>query len=418
MLLLVTAALAFDSETQPVALHDAAELFTSAELSSGYLPSGSPLAVEFRLEALGGGEVFMEGQGDVTWPTPLSLTFTGDPGSGIFMLDASIDAVTTVLVDLSDYGYSDTFEIDRRSLTMDGATFFDPFVMETQLSVTDVPQSLQVIDYSYDIFGGIASLNFDADLNLEVNTTFEGAGWTVNDDTTIQAENEQVVLEPDGEPDFVVAGVYRALWSANMAAVFTPAIEVCASFVGCIEVASFEVPVDIITESFEQDMPLERYAFPMPLLVTDVESGDFGEVEVGDLANLEVPLVDEGNLEAYGTASIVGGDGAFTVYPPTFNALPGTEDGLVVTFEPPAEGDLTATLVLESNDPANPTLEIPLTGTGFVPESDNTDNLGESDGDEIKADVTGCGCSGSGGVAPGIAGLLLGVALLGWRRRA
>lgn len=416
MLLLVAAASAYDSETQAVRLQDAAELFTAAEFSSGYLPSGSPVAVEFRLEALGGAEVYMEGDADVTWPDALTLAFTGEPESGIYVLDASLDAVTTVLVDLSDYGYYDTFEIDRRSLTMDGATFFDPFVMDTRLEVTDVPESLQVIDYSYDVFGGIASLNFTADLSLVVTAGFEGVQWAVNEGT-ITTENEAALLEPSRTADFDVHGIFRALWDANMAAVFTPAIEVCASFVGCIEVASFEVPVDVISDSFEQDMPAEDYVFPMPLLAPGISDGDLGDVEVGTLATLNVPLANDGNLDAYGTATLVG-DPSFSVYPDTFNALPGTEDGLVVSFSPTFAGEATATLVLESNDPSLPTIEIPIVANGVDPESQGEDIPGNSDEEEIKADVTGCGCSGGGSGAPGLVGALVAAALLGRRRRA
>lgn len=416
LLALVTAALAFDSEPQPVLLQDDAELFTTAEMATGYWPSGSPLAVEFRIEAIGGAAVSMEGEGNVGWPDPVSLFFTGEPGSGIYILEASLDAVTTVLVDLSDYGYYDTFEIDRRSLTMDGATFFDPFTLDTRLEVTDVPEALQVINYSYDIFGGVASLNFTADLALVVTTGFEGVQWAVNEGTIV-AENEAVLLQPERAPSFQVDGVFRALWDGRMDFVFTPTITVCATFVGCIDVATFDLPFELVSDSFEQDMPLAVYDFPMPLLAPGLTSGDFGEVELGTIATLEVPLANEGLLDAYGTATVQGG-ADFTVYPGTFNAVPGTEDGVVVTFAPTAEGDQSATLVLVSNDPSYPVLEIPLTAKGYDPAAESDpDGNGEVQ-EEIKADVNTCGCNGAGAAGPGLVGAMAALALVLRRRRA
>ena len=128
MLILVASAYAFESEPVDVLLRDEADLFTNVEVSTGFIPSDSPLQVEFRVEANGGAGVEMEGEGSLWWPEALTLDFTGKPGSGIYLLDASIDAVATVRMDL--WGYTDDFEIDRRSIFMDGATFFDPFVMD------------------------------------------------------------------------------------------------------------------------------------------------------------------------------------------------------------------------------------------------------------------------------------------------
>lgn len=126
MLLLDGLAWAYESEAQPVRLADEVELFSSAEFTTGRLPADSPVQVEFRVEANGGAGVGMDGEGALTWPDALTLLFTGEPGSGILVLDASLDAVTEVTIDLSDYGYEGTFEIDRRSLAMDAGTFSIP----------------------------------------------------------------------------------------------------------------------------------------------------------------------------------------------------------------------------------------------------------------------------------------------------
>jgi MYXO-CTERM domain-containing protein len=418
MLLLVPAAFAFDSDPAPVVLEDEAELFTNTEYSTGTLPSGSPIGVEFAIEANGGAAVTMEGEGALSWPDALTLEFTGAEGSGIYLLDASLDAVTTVNVDLSDYGYSGSFEIDRRTLTMDGATFFDPFVLpgapDERVEVVDTSAGTQLIQYSYDIFGGVASLEFTADMTPTFTAGFEGVQWTAGE-ATITAEDQPVTLTPEREPDFDVDGVFTAAWDARFDLVFTPTLSVCASFVGCIDVASFDIPVQIASDSFDQDFPPDTYSFPLPLLEPGIESGDFGTIAPGEVSNLQVPLEDVGDLAVYGTATIEG-TGEFSVYPDQFNALPGTTDGVVVTFAPTAEGEQTADLILTSNDPSIPTLTIPLVGNAESPNTDNGSDVGGDD-DKISAAATTCGCESTSPVSSAWAALG-GLALLIRRRRA
>jgi MYXO-CTERM domain-containing protein len=107
-------------------------------------------------------------------------------------------------------------------------------------------------------------------------------------------------------------------------------------------------------------------------------------------------------------------------------AAPGTTDGLVLTFEPQASGDFDGTLVLESNDPMLPRIEIQVIGTAVDPdESDpngdggtNEDPDGRAKPTVIESEIQGCGCASTradrtGGAllgAIGLAGLL-------WRRR-
>ena len=179
-LLCSSLAFAYDSEPQAVSLLDRAELFTNAELSTGFLPADSPLQVEFRIDALGGADVEMEGEGNMSWPDALALSFAGEPGSGMYILDASLNAVTTVRVDIDVY--SGDFEIDRRSFTMNGATFFDPFAFADRVEVVDTTDSTQLIYYSYEIFAGV-SLDFTADMTPLVTAGFEGVEWTVNEAT-------------------------------------------------------------------------------------------------------------------------------------------------------------------------------------------------------------------------------------------
>ena len=93
-------------------------------------------------------------------------------------------------------------------------------------------------------------------------------------------------------------------------------------------------------------------------------------------------------------------------------ASTGNTDGVVVTFEPTSSGVATAMLVLETNDPVHPILEIPIVGNGAV------DPIEEGpDGNDLvpgSGAIQTCGCSQSSG-APALLLPLLG--LLALRRR-
>jgi MYXO-CTERM domain-containing protein len=420
MLLLVPLSFAFESEPADVLLQDEAELFTNVEYSTGVLPSGSPVGVQFRIAANGGAAVEMEGEGALWWPEALTVGFTGEPGSGIYLLDASLGAVAEIIVDFSDYGYEGTFEIDRRDIFMDGATFFDPFVMggadQDRVEVIDEGAGTELINYSYPLFE-IIQINFTADMTPTFTAGFQGITWSVNEGV-ISAEGAPAALTPERAADFVVDGVFTGQWDARFDLVFTPTISVYAPFVGEIEIASFDIPVEIASDEFYQDFPAQSYTFPLPLIDPGLDAGDFGDVQPGSLSNLEVPIGNVGNLAVYGDAAIEG-NGEFSVYPTQFNALPGTTDGLVVTFAPTVDGPQTANLVLTSNDPSYPTLTIPLSGNGVSPDTDNLPDDVSGDDDNVKSEeIGGCGCRTDGGTPTALAALAAAALLAKRRRRA
>ncbi|MDP2309552.1 MAG: MYXO-CTERM sorting domain-containing protein [Pseudomonadota bacterium] len=418
MLILVSSALAFESEPVDVLLQDQSELFTNVEVSTGFVPSGSPLQVEFRIEANGGAGVEMEGEGSLWWPEALTLDFTGKPGSGIYLLDASIDAVATVRVDL--WGtYTDDFEVDRRSIYMDGATFFDPFVMDgavdDRVEVIDSAAGTELLNYAFDIFLGV-SLQFTADMTPTFTAGFEGVQWAVNEGT-ILAEGAPATMAPERAPDYLVESVFTALWDARFDLIFTPTISVCAPVYGCFDVLTFDIPLELLSDSFEQDFPPALYTFPLPLLEPGLSAGDLGTILPGTISNLEVPLTNVGNLPVFGDATIEG-DGEFSVYPTQFNANPGTTDGLVITFAPTVDGPQTATLVLTSNDPSIPMLTIPLTGNAETPANPGEDDVPGEEQVVVTEEIGGCGCDTPGSPATGALGALAAAALLVRRRRA
>jgi MYXO-CTERM domain-containing protein len=176
-------------------------------------------------------------------------------------------------------------------------------------------------------------------------------------------------------------------------------------------------------DDFEQAFPVTALTFPLPVLETEVESYDFGEVLVGSVANLELPISNGGQLDLEGTVGHLGSPW-FSSYPEYFLAGPGREDGVVVTFSPEGEGPVSATLLLESNDPLVPIREIELTGVGLLPEEESgveggggvQEEGGTSDGVSEETKVGGCGCSSAPQNWSGGLGALMALGLLRRRR--
>ena len=409
---LAAVALAHESESQPVLLVDEAPVFDNVSFTTGVIPSGSPVGVEFSIGSRGGTTVRMEGDAFLSWPEDVTFSTEGEEGKGYFELDASLDAITSIVVDLSSYGGpSGSFEIDHRSLLMDGRALFDPFALEgstnPRVEIEDTTDSLQLISYSYEIFAGV-SLDFYADMTPTITVGFEGVQWLANEGVITQ-ENTPVTITPAQGADFIVDSVFRGAYDGTIALVFAPQISVSAPFLGTIPLVSFEYPLELITDAFEQDFKPTSYTFPMPELEPGSDSEDFGEVEVSLMRTVNLPIKSIGNLALTGSAAIEG-DAAFTVFPTQFNANPGTEDGLVVTFAPSEVGAAVAELVLTSNDPGYPDIRVALTGEGV--ESDQGYDVGE----DIVASTSGCGCDSGSAPWPALALSLGALAVLGRRR--
>ncbi|MEO0606294.1 MAG: choice-of-anchor D domain-containing protein, partial [Myxococcota bacterium] len=124
-------------------------------------------------------------------------------------------------------------------------------------------------------------------------------------------------------------------------------------------------------------------SIPTPTISVLPDALDFGEVVAADQVGAEpenqqatAPLF----VENTGRADLVwaltlDGDGLAVLDPVTAEAVttlggtlePGDDLTLDVAFAPPTLGDAAATLVVTSNDPDRPAVEVPLTGVGRVP---------------------------------------------------
>lgn len=412
----------FSSEPIEFVLEDTVELYNSSEFSTGWVPAGSPLAVQFEIASEGGAWVGMDGVGSMTWPNALTLQLLGEPGTGEILVDAELAAVTSLRFDVAGYAWEE--ELDRRGITVEGETVFDPFLLSgtspDRAIVEFEGNRTQLIDYAFDVFTGV-SLEFSVDMGPEALTTFEGVHWWTEEGAVAQ-EAALMEVEPLGLGLQTTDTTYVGRWQSNLDLVLNPVFSVCVSLIGCWDLVDLDVPIPLAFEDFEAEFEPTYLEFPLPLLeLPDGLEYDLGEVAVGASVNQQVAIVNGGELNLEGNAGLTGST-FFTSYPEYFLAGPYTEDGVVVTFAPEEEGTFNATLVLDSNDPLQPLTEIRFTGVAVDPDADAEDPETEGAGGEAKPVIieseVGCGCGTTGAPAwPGLLAFAAGGFVMVRRRR-
>jgi hypothetical protein len=111
-------------------------------------------------------------------------------------------------------------------------------------------------------------------------------------------------------------------------------------------------------------------ATPVPALTIEPTSYDYGDVFDGAAAGRMFEVRNDGTATLSVTmTSLVGADAAaFSIDTGggPFALGPGEARDLEITFRPPAAGPVSASFRLESNDPDEPSLDVPLSGNGVA----------------------------------------------------
>jgi uncharacterized protein (TIGR03382 family) len=413
VLWLISPALAYDSDPADLALDDDVDVFAAADFDTGPLPVDSPLYIRIYVASEGGASTAMDATSTLGWPDALTHRITAVPNTGLFGLLTDITMGAEVGFDV--FGYTGTIPVWSQNLTMYGDTSFDGLLLPDSatpsVGLETTGTGIDPITYTFSIYTGV-DLNVTLEVFPKAKATFAGEKITTDDGvapTVLVSESatESFAVHEDDPGNLALESTYSGWMDAELDVDFKPSLEICVVVVGCITVAEFDVPVPLIASHLKRDFTPAIYDHPLPSLLPPITNHDFGDVDVDTTNNLEIALKNVGRLDLEGTATI-DGDAAFTVFPEYFSASADNTDGLVVTFTPTDAGQHTAKLVLTSNDPLRPTIEIPLSGVAADPNTDQG-------GDVITEEVKTCGCASPGSVAPWPA-LLLGLLLL--RRRA
>ncbi len=399
-------AFAYGTDPIPLVLEDEVAVMEGAAYETGYLPSGSPVMVNFAIEAEQIAQVEMGAQAWLEWPEAVTLIWESVPETGFLFLIGELSTVVYLKLDL--WGYEGEWELDRQSIEVRTEAAFDPLVLSDSVpdyvSIDEEGQGTTVISYEFTVLE-VVDIILDVDLAATMATTFAGIEINHGDQTQL-LEAESVVLDVPDNGYIEVDSTYVGAWESAMEILIQPGVEVCVAVLGCYEWDDvFDIPVDMGSNSLEAPFDTLEYEFLLPVMTPPDESYDFGEVYVDTLANWNVEIINGGVELLMGEAGVTGSE-YFAVYPDFVLADAESYDGMVVTFGPESAGEFSATLLLATNDPSNPTYSIALTGIGI----EEADEVIET----IPAEV-GCGCASSQRTASPL--WLLGLAAMALLRR-
>lgn len=404
-LLISGVALADTSEPQHFQVEDTINLWEYTTADTGWWPASGFAQVRFFVEANGTTSVKMEGDSHLEWDdSGMALHLVGEPGSGVIDLDVELSFemqvalefdVLTMSVDWSDtvkeesVRFTDRQEFDSWNFSEDGWV------------TTGAPEgAIEVFRVGLSPVPGV-DLNVLSHLEPTLNAKYQ----TARIDTeygSIASATEGLAVEPVADQAALpVTATILQSWQSEMILEMRSGVEVCVDVVGCFDELAIDSPFDTLTESLEQPFEPVSISHPLPVLNTETESINFGDVLVGNAGVHELYLDNPGELTMLADASI-DGDDAFRTFPDSVTAAPEGNDGIVIIYEPSSEGEHRADLVFASNDPARPELRIELLGTAIpLPaETEEADtgvaDTAESDGLDGEADKSeggGCACS-------------------------
>jgi len=416
------------SETQHFQVEDTINLWEYTTADTGWWPASGFAQVRFFVEANGTTSVKMEGDSHLEWDdSGMALQLVGEPGSGVIDLDVELSFemqvalefdVLTMSVDWSDtvkeesVRFTDRQEFDSWNFSEDGWV------------TTGAPEgAIEVFRVGLSPVPGV-DLNVLSHLEPTLNAKYQ----TARIDTehgSIASATEYLAIEPVADqPALPVTATILQSWQSEMILEMRSGVEVCVDVIGCFDELAIDSPFDTLVESLEQPFEPVSLSHPLPVLNTETDPIDFGDVLVGNAGVHELYLDNPGQLTMLADASI-DGDDAFRTFPDSVTASPESNDGIVIIYEPSIEGEHSADLVFASNDPARPELRIELLGTAIPMPTDSIDtdtgvaDNAESDdleGEAEKPDKAGCPCAAS--PAPNrLWSLLIPLSVLMLRRR-
>ena len=404
-LLLPATAVATDWSSDPQELHfgNTDPVFDVLDFDTGYLPSfGSPISVRFHITPSGGVLTDMDVESRLEWPDALQHVIVGVPGSGWFGVDADIEIEAEVHIDIFGL-WTGSVNLWSENLEMlQGAAFDPPLLGEAVEGTANNQNLVPPFEYGITVFVGLEVV-LSLAVYPELSTSLEGVQITTDGpvDSVYQLSNNspQTLGMPGDRPaELPLTSTYWAQQSTVLSLVLEPAVSL-DTLLGDFDLLSFPIAIPFVDSSELRSFEAVDYSHPLPATGPLEEAHDFGDVPLGTLVNLELPIENVGLMGLEGTIRI-DGDGAFSVYPDTLYAQPGAEDGVVISFAPNAPGIRAAELVFESNDPGAAVQVIQLVGNGWTdpPADEPTEDTPGADltTQAGSADLQTCGCSGSG----------------------
>ncbi len=338
LVLAPSTAFAWESESQPVSFTDDYDVFNSVEYTTGVLPNGSPVGVRFTIDTDGGVAAEVDAVSQLSWPEAVVHELTAAEGNA-FTLFTTLTADASVVVDL--WGYTGTWSIMSESIEFEGESNFDSLLLPGGEVESATVEALDVVldtfEYEIEIYAGV-SIALYLDIFPLVTSTLRGLHIDTADTSIATADATAVLPLPNGDDgEMELESTYTGEYHSTLDAVFLPQIALCAPFVGCYNVAEFEVPFNVVDTIEQRTFEESEYTHPLPVLGELDNSVDVGEFLVGDGDTVVISLDSIGMMTVEGTVSVEGE--GFQVFSDDFQADPGGSDEIVVEFEAPGVGE-------------------------------------------------------------------------------
>jgi hypothetical protein len=145
-------------------------------------------------------------------------------------------------------------------------------------------------------------------------------------------------------------------------------VEVLFSSIG-LDLGTYENALRIISNDFTQPVtliPLTMEVALLPEISVGVDSLDFGAVIIGTPESLSFDVTNFGGIDLV-VSSVSSQTAEFSSPPGVLTIPPGEAASVNVTFVPPASGPFADVLSIESNDPFQPLIQLPMAGFGVDP---------------------------------------------------
>jgi hypothetical protein len=414
----VQAALPGRSEDDVHFAHEHEFCSIATDWDSGWVPpSFDEIQVRLRFHIGCSFYADLVGKGILTWPPAMDLFFEGKPNGGIYGMDIGLQFEGRLKIDISTPLIDINWEGPIPFLpTIDLGFFeekkFDPFLLsgnpERPVLLEGRIPRFQLLELGLNDFIGIPDEILDLSLSIEMDATFNSYFGGMRIDTSdhnrsIYEEGQRLRVNPPGEPQYEVDATYYGMVShqAILFLYLTARIELLSGICGSwcswdFDIFTLPIPMPDYTETWQFNT--ENLVFYLPdIEVTDMDYHPLTEIrfpptQVGHPRTLHFKVVNMGYEDLEGTLKT---SEPFLVRPEEFSLAPGDEAEINILFQPEGAGDLYGVVRIESNDPDEGDIDIPIFATGTFNEPSDIPEDESSQGDNpywYDYEQTGCGC--------------------------
>ncbi len=408
-----------DLETDDVRFEHEARAFEDVAFDTGWQPPGAPVQVRITFNLGGGLEADLPGRADLTWD-PLEAVFVGETDAGRFGMDlgAEFQATLRLGLDLPGGGRldweGDVPFVPAFDLRLADEETFTPFLLpgspDRPATLSDVTDRIEI--YQYDITDVLVPLpgiggGVGLDAMGSLDAGLRGERIVVGDIWETTEELAAVRLLPSGTATIETTARYEATVDYDGTITLYPYVFV--EFAGAEwELDLVEIPIPIEAEDLWVFEP-EALAWNMPDVAVSPLELDFGRVEVGRAAEARLSIENRGRHRLLVSMDLPPSFGSSR---PELELFAEAATLVTIEFAPEGAGTIEDVLVLTTNDPDTPTIEISLRGVGVGGEPDAGADAGDPDGggeggpggDVRRHGGCGCGASSRVGGVGGAAG--------------